>query len=221
MPGAGGGRGHGNGGGYRNGSGGGGRGGGWTRGGGRGGGWTRGGGRGGGWTRDDGRGVLRILTATGASIFILAFIALGASLPLPGAPPEDGLLRLDWRVRGEEAGGCIRPTEAELERLPPHMRNPDACEGGLPPYRLTVRIDGTLVLNEVVRGGGVRGDRPLTVYAEVPLAPGARRIRIDFAPADEGLRLSTEGTMEIEAGRVLLAVRRQDTGELVLRPPVP
>jgi hypothetical protein len=189
-------------------------------------------GTGGGWSGDQGRRVVRALTASGASILILAFIAFGASFPLPGAPPEEGLLRLDWRLRGEEAGGCLRPTEAELERLPPHMRNPDACAGGLPPYRLSVRVDGGLVLDRVVRGGGVRGDRPLTVYDEVPLALGLRRIRIDFEPADEmgppaatvagdGLRLSTEGTVEIEAGRVLLAVRRQDTGELVLRPPVP
>ncbi len=183
-------------------------------------------------------GVLRVLAATGVTVLVAGLIAVGSSLPPPSEPPSEGLLRLDWRLRGEEAGGCIRPTAEELAELPPHMRNPDACVGGLPPYRLRLWVDDQLALNETVQAGGVRGDRPLTVYDEVPLTPGLRRIRIEFAP-DEGastgadpseretpetrdrqIRLAAEGEVQLEAGQVILAVRRQDTGALVLRSPV-
>lgn len=182
--------------------------------------------------------ALQVLAAAGVTAALAGLIALGSSFALPSDPPSEGLLRLDWRVRGEEAGGCIRPTEEELEDLPAHMRNPDACVGELPAYRLSVWVDGERKLDQMERAGGVRGDRPLTVYEEVHLTPGSRQIRIEFAPeegaleeaaaretAEQGdedrpVRLATEGTLDIEAGRVLLAVRRQDTGALVLRVPV-
>jgi len=169
---------------------------------------------------------LRIVAAVGLTAALAGIIALGSSFPLPGEPPSEGLLLLDWRLRGDEAGGCLRPTAEELAELPPHMRNPDACVGGLPPYRLRLWIDGEKALDEVVRAGGVRGDRPLTVYDEIPLAPGLRHIRMEFVPdgptpPDGAVTLEVEGSLEIEAGQVVLAVRRQDTGALVLRPPVP
>ena len=181
---------------------------------------------------------LRLLAAAGVTAVLAALIALGSSLPLPGDPPSDGLLRLDWRVRGEETGDCPRPTAEELAELPAHMRHPDACAGALPSYRLTVRIDAERVLDTVVRPGGLRGDRPLTVYKEISLAPGSRHVEIAFEPTGEiadhdappeadragfrrgGIQLSTEGTLEVEPGQVILAVRRQDTGELTLRSPV-
>ncbi|GEM_PF-1648889 len=182
--------------------------------------------------------VVRIAAAVGVTLFLAGLIALGSSFPLPGDPPSDGLLRLDWRLRGEEAGGCLRPTAQELAELPPHMRNPDACVGGLPPYRLRVWVDGEIRLQDTIRAGGIRQDRPLTVYDEVSLTPGRRHVRIEFAPQDgppterrpspsdeAGVRdrptvLETEGVVEMDAGQVVLAVRRQDTGALVLRPPV-
>lgn len=184
------------------------------------------------------RRVVRIAAAVGVTLFLAGLIALGSSFPLPGDPPSDGILRLDWRLRGEEAGGCLRPTAEELAELPAHMRNPDACVGGLPPYRLRVWVDGEIRLHDTIRAGGIRQDRPLTVYDEIPLAPGRRHVRIEFAPeaasapdprpsppADPDSRdrptvLDTEGVLEMDAGQVILAVRRQDTGALVLRPPV-
>lgn len=183
-------------------------------------------------------GALRVLVAAGVTALFAGLIALGTSLPLPGDPPTEGLLRLDWRLRGEEAGGCIPPSAEVLERLPPHMRNPDACVGGLPPYRLRLWIDGEMTVDRVVRGGGARGDRPLTVYEEIPVPPGPRRVRVEFVPEeaaseeplapegddprsrDRGIRLAAEDSLHIEAGQVILAVRRQDTGALVLRSPV-
>jgi hypothetical protein len=156
-------------------------------------------------------------------------LATLSALPMPGDPPAHALLRLDWRVRGDEAGDCLRPTAEDLAKLPPHMQNPDACLGALPPYRLRLWIDGAVVLDQEVRGGGARADRPLTVYRDVTLEPGAHHIRAAFERTDPAgqtgarpaVSLQAEADVTMEPGRVLLVVRRQDTGLLVIRPPGP
>lgn len=153
---------------------------------------------------------------------LAAGLAVGSLLPLPGEAPTEGMVRLDWRLRGEEAGPCPRPTEEALQALPPHMRNPDACLGALPPYRLRIRVDGDLLVDEVVRGGGARGDRPLTVFRELHLSPGIRDVDAEFVRDDGesgGVELRAEGRVDLEAGRIVLVVRRQDTGELEIRSP--
>lgn len=170
----------------------------------------------------------------GAVVLTLAGAAALAALsawPMPGDPAEHALLRLDWRLRGEEAGDCLRPREEDLERLPLHMRNPNACLGALPPYHLRVWVDDALVVEDVVRGGGARQDRPLTVYRSVRVTPGARRIRAEFVRDAETLTdddaakppvaLHVDAEATLEPGRVLLIVRRQDTGTLEVRSPRP
>lgn len=174
------------------------------------------------------------LARAGAVVVTLAGAAALAALsawPMPGDPPEYALLRLDWRLRGEEAGDCLRPRQEDLERLPLHMRNPDACLGALPPYHLRLWVDDALVVDDVVRGGGAREDRPLTVYRAVQLQPGTRRIRAEFVrdaqtltDADRAkppVALHVESEATVEPGRVLLIVRRQDTGTLEVRSPLP
>lgn len=172
------------------------------------------------------RAVAVVVTLAGAE----ALAALSA-WPMPGDPPAHALLRLDWRLRGEEAGDCLRPRLEDLARLPLHMRNPDACLGALPPYHLRLWVDDTLVVDDVVRGGGAREDRPLTVYRAVPLTPGRRRIRAEFVRdaqtltdtdrAKPPVALHVESVATVEPGRVLLIVRRQDTGTLEVRSPLP
>lgn len=167
-------------------------------------------------TRWVGAAVLTSLLAVG--------LALCTLLPLPGDAPSEAFLRLDWRVRGEETGPCLRPTEEALDALSPHMRNPDACLGALPPYRLRVSIDGELRLDQEVRGGGAREDRPLTVYRELRLAPGERDLVAEFVRSDGepgAIELRLSETIAAEAGRILLLVRRQDTGAFELKSPVP
>lgn len=160
-----------------------------------------------------------------------AVLARLSASPMRHASPDHALLRLDWRLRGEEAGDCLRPTAEDLARLPVHMRNPDACLGALPPYRLRVWVDDAMVMDDVIRGGGVREDRPLTVYRDVPVTPGHRHIRAEFvrdvrpatvrADSPEPTTLRVEGDATLEAGRVLLMVRRQDSGVLEIRAPLP
>jgi hypothetical protein len=179
---------------------------------------------------------MRPWLARGAAVVVTLGAAWGlavlSALPMPGEPPAHALLRLDWRLRGEEAGDCLRPTQADLDALPPHMRNPNACLGALPPYHLRLWVDDQLAIDDVVHGGGARQDRPLTVYRDVPVEPGLRRLRAEFVRAAPDERNSTmsqtrpataleaSGEARLAPGQVLLVVRRQDTGALVIRAPV-
>lgn len=165
----------------------------------------------------------RRLGAAAVTAIMAAGIVLLSLRTMPGEAASEGVLVLDWRLRGEETGSCLRAPDEDLERLPVHMRSPDACLGELPPYRVRLRIDGELVVDEEVRGGGLRGDRPLTVHRELRLDPGLREVQAEFFREDgdlEAVELSVRDTVPVEPGRVLLLVRRQDTGVLEIREPV-
>ena len=170
-----------------------------------------------------GAGPLRWGPAVLMTALLAAGLALCTLLPMSLDGPDEGLLRMDWRLRGEESGPCLRPSEEERGAAPAHMRNPDACLGALPPYRLVVTVDDEVRVDERIRGGGARQDRPLTVYRELALAPGHRVVEASFFREDGeagAVELQLQDTVEVEAGRILLLVRRQDTGVLEIREPV-
>jgi hypothetical protein len=107
------------------------------------------------------------------------------------------------------------------------MRNPDACVGPLPPYELRVWVDEELVIEELVSGRGARGDRPLYVFEDLPLAPGPHDVRVDFerqqgasaGVQNPGNRLSLDAGVVLEPGTVTLVARAGDTGDLEVRRP--
>jgi hypothetical protein len=98
--------------------------------------------------------------------------------------PDQAMLRLAWSARPERIERCRQRSQEELARLPAHMRQPLSCEGTTAAYRLSVRDEGRLVVERVVRGGGLRQDRRLYVFEELPLAPGDRRIEVRFDRLD-------------------------------------
>jgi hypothetical protein len=167
-------------------------------------------------------GVRRFAIGGALTLAAATCLALFADLPLRLDSATHGVFLLDWRIRGEETGPCLRTAEEASERVPLHMRDPGRCLGSLPPYRLRLWIDGEPRIDERVEGGGLRGDRPLTVYRELELEPGARALQAEFRREDgeEAVLLALEEEVEVQAGRVLLLVRRQDTGELEIRSPV-
>ncbi len=163
--------------------------------------------------------------ALGRSAGSLALVALLAALSRVPAPAPEGdgaALRFSWRFRAGDAADCRRPTQAELEELPVHMRNPDACIGDLAPYELEVLVDGTRRLGTVLEPMGVRGDRPIFVYEELRLPPGRYGLTVRFGLQDgesvPGAALSLDTTVVLQTGQVLL-VTRSGAGDLEVRRP--
>lgn len=95
-----------------------------------------------------------------------------------------GLIRLTWRARPERIESCRAPAEEELATLPVHMRQQLICTGFSARYRLIAIAGGDTVLDEVIRGSGLRHDRPIYLLRDVPLPPGRHRLEVSFTRID-------------------------------------
>ena len=118
----------------------------------------------------------------GAALGLAALAAIvgGARAPVTVHGTEGAILRLAWSARPERIENCRRQSDEELARLPAHMRQPVVCEGVSAQYRLTVRREGRVVADQIVRGGGLRQDRRIYVFHELPLDPGNSSIEVRF-----------------------------------------
>ena len=156
------------------------------------------------------------------AVALAAGLVLGTAalsrVGLSGGNPEEALLRLSWKMRGEVVQACRKPTPEELERLPVHMRNPDACEGGSSPYRLRVEVDGGGRADRVVQAPGIRQDRPIVVLEEIPVEAGRHRLRVVFEPTDSAAVTAPsvlDRIVELAPREVLLVTRDAETGGLI------
>lgn len=138
----------------------------------------------------------RLLAATAVAVAIAAGTAALSRAPF--APDRDAraALRISWRARGERMERCRHLTQQELEALPAHMRQPTICEGGGAAYRLRVEVDDTLRIDALVHGSGARGDRPMYVFHEIPIAPGNHELRVEFALNDSASDHADEDHVE-------------------------
>lgn len=169
----------------------------------------------------------RVAVAGGLALALLIALGVLARVPLAGSHPDRSALRLTWRLRGEEVVECRKPTKAELQGLPAHMRNPDACVGVVPTFLLAVRVDGEERIRRRVEPSGARGDRPLYIYEELVLEPGTHDLEVRFSPdtssagaavARPSAALHLTTSVDLAPGQVLL-VTRDGTGDLEVRAP--
>ncbi len=116
-----------------------------------------------------------------AAVFGIAWLSRA---PYHIRPSDAALIRLAWSARPERIESCREPSEAELAQLPAHMRQQMVCEGTSARYRLRVSRDGASVLDEVVRGSGLRHDRPLYLLRDIPTAPGRHEFAVRFDRID-------------------------------------
>ncbi|HEX7085821.1 MAG TPA: hypothetical protein VF198_05620 [Vicinamibacterales bacterium] len=155
------------------------------------------------------------------------------------ASDGEAVLRLAWSARPDRIETCRELGADELQQLPAHMRQRVVCEGRTAEYRLRVAHDGRSVLDRVVRGGGLRQDRRLYVFVEVPLRPGEADVEVTFERTDldaaeaspteparsaPGVgsdhvpaRLAFRRTLRLEPREVALVTYEATAGALVLR----
>jgi hypothetical protein len=126
--------------------------------------------------------ALGLVLATAAA----AGLSWASNVPMPAYHSRDAVLRLAWSARPERVEECHQRSEEELARLPPHMRQPFACEGTTAQYRLQVRIDGEIRTDRIVRGGGLRHDRRLYVFEELPIPTGQAAVDVRFDRVGHG-----------------------------------
>lgn len=171
--------------------------------------------------------AVRALPALVAAVGLGWVLAVSSGTSVGWHAADAAELRLSWSARPERIENCRTLSEAEQAARPAHMRRDVECEGVAVSYALTVRVDGDTVDAAVVRGGGLRNDRPIFLLRRHPVAPGARRVQVDFTrrePADPA-RPTTSGVGDLaldtlitfRAGAVVLVTLGSDA--LVVRTP--
>ena len=120
-----------------------------------------------------------------AALAAVAAIVAASNAPMTVNGSNHGVVRLAWSARPERIEVCREQSAEALAKLPQHMRQPVVCEGTSARYRLAVRHDGNLVLDRTLQGGGVRHDRRLYVFEDLPLEPGPASIEITLDRIDE------------------------------------
>lgn len=124
--------------------------------------------------------VARAVLAMAATAAVMAAIAAGSAAPVGLHPGASGRLRLSWSARPERIETCREVSAKELAELEEHMRQRVECDGRFATYTLEVRADDRVIGTTVVRGAGLRHDRPIYLLREFDVPAGVRRIRVSF-----------------------------------------
>ncbi len=123
---------------------------------------------------------MRLVTSSVAAIGVVALLAYLSAAPVPYHSGETARLRLSWSARPERIEVCRTLSEEELELLAEHMRQRVSCEGEFASYTLRIAVDGTMLDESVLRGAGLRNDRPLFLLRDYPVPPGTHRLQISL-----------------------------------------
>jgi hypothetical protein len=171
----------------------------------------------------------RRIGATVPAVAALAALAALSQAPYAHQRADTAELRLAWRARSARIDACRRRTADELARLPVHMRQELVCERRVAPYRLTVTLDDSAIVDRAVVAAGARADRPLYVFEEIPLEPGTYALRVAFTRQDDPAadtaaadpraaprRLTLDTTVMVPAGRAVLVTYDENTRRLHL-----
>jgi len=135
--------------------------------------------------------LVQWVAAAVASGLALVVLARASAAPVPYHDAERALLRLSWSARPERIENCRTLSAEELEREEEHMRQRVECEGTFASYALRVESDERLVSESIVRGAGLRHDRPIYLLREWPASSGAHRVRISFVRREQTRDSST------------------------------
>jgi hypothetical protein len=123
---------------------------------------------------------MRWLMAGAATAGALLLIVRASAAPLPLHGGDSARLRLSWSARPERIEVCRTLSAEELASREEHMRQRVECDGRSATYTLRVEADGRRIDETVVRGGGLRHDRPIHLLRDLELSPGTHRVRVTF-----------------------------------------
>lgn len=134
---------------------------------------------------------------------------------------SSGILRLSWRLTGQNIKICEDRTQAQLSNLPAHMRTQQICTQKPIDYQLLVSINGENKITEIIKAGGLHGDRPIYVHQDIKLPSGNHQVQIHFEPLDDslsdGLKLEYESEIKINNNEIVLIHLPQSQKKLVIK----
>ncbi|MGI9629062.1 MAG: hypothetical protein ACR2QM_19680 [Longimicrobiales bacterium] len=149
------------------------------------------------------RWVFRFAVGTVTVLLIVA----ASRVNWEASPDSESELRLSWRYVSPTVEACRPPTDQELSGLPQHMRPSEICEGGPIPFSLRIALDGQVLREGPVVGGG---ERAISIYERFDVTPGNHDLAVDFwpdtaeVPLPEGLAQQLRRTVPFTGGRAIL-----------------
>lgn len=129
--------------------------------------------------------VPRLVMATVGTALMLLLVAAASGPEWRYHADGSARLRLSWGARPERIEVCRRLSEAELADRPEHMRQRMECEGTTATYALEIQVDGQKIDSRVLRGGGLRHDRPMYLLDDLVIAPGEHHLVVTLARREE------------------------------------
>jgi hypothetical protein len=105
----------------------------------------------------------------------------------------------------------------ELAKLGEHMRQRLECEGQFATYALLVDVDGSRIHESIVRGAGLRNDRPIYLLEDFNVSAGHRRVHVSFARRARAAippRLELDTALTFSPGHVIVVTLDPELGAL-------
>jgi hypothetical protein len=148
-----------------------------------------------------------------------AFIVLLSHAPSIAPLPEGtALLQVSIAHAGARLAPCRRLTTEELAARAPNMRAPEVCPRGRSPVRVTVALDGRVLVDATLAPSGLARDGTSTLYRRVPIPAGVHRLTVRVL---DDLRrparvFERSATVRLAPGRVLSIDFKPARGGIVL-----
>lgn len=112
-----------------------------------------------------------------------------AAWPWTASAPDAAVLRVSMRHVSAFASPGTRLSDAEIAKLPPHMRPRDPARpvtGRRADVTLAIGVDGAPLFTQTYRPTGFRGDGPVYAYEELSVAPGRHAVRVTVTDQGAG-----------------------------------
>lgn len=157
-----------------------------------------------------GRGLVAAI-ATAAAVF---GVSRASAILLPLHDAHSARLRLSWSARPERIEVCRTLSAEELAQREEHMRQRVVCNGRFASYTLRVEADDRVLDEAVVRGAGLRHDRPIYLLRDFDLAAGVHHVRVSFERREQmdGTAAAGQGGTRTERKEADTEKEEIDTG---------
>lgn len=166
--------------------------------------------------------MIRIARLAAQSLGLAAIAASIGALSVAPAythrAPGLADIRLSF-AHGAPRADCHRLTAAELARLPPQMRRPQACPRTRLPVHVLFRLDGNMLLDAALPPSGLSGDGPSRLYRVFPVNAGQHRLALFLRDTarPSGYDYAFEQNVAVAPGQNLVIDFRPGTGGFYLR----
>ncbi|MBK7583086.1 MAG: hypothetical protein IPI67_23170 [Myxococcales bacterium] len=125
--------------------------------------------------------------AAGLGLAAMFAVATWGATRLAHAAPssETPELVVSFKLAGKTADKCRKPTEAELAKLPMHMRPKQICERRRSNVRMKVFVDGAELVDKSYEPHGVWHDGNSVAIERIPSTRGVHDVRVEIGDTHE------------------------------------